>query len=88
MATHGYSYIVDLDEFIVPREALAHRTTPALVAKIAEFKRAPGNKSTDAFLFKNTFFCRYLRPVTGSASISSTCSCPSACSTSICSTCA
>ena len=58
MATHGFSYIVDLDEFIVPREALAHHTTPALVSKIAQFKRAPGNKSTDAFLFKNTFFCR------------------------------
>ena len=32
-------------------------TTPAFVEKLGEFKRAPKNKSTDAFLFKNTFFC-------------------------------
>lgn len=57
MATHSFTYIVDLDEFIVPQLPLAAQTTPAFVAKIAEFKRPPANKSTDAFLFKNTFFC-------------------------------
>ena len=32
-------------------------TTPAFVSKLGEFKQAPRNKSTDSFLFKNTFFC-------------------------------
>ena len=32
-------------------------TTPAFVSKLGEYKRAPRNKSTDSFLFKNTLFC-------------------------------
>ena len=63
MGDHGFAYIVDLDEFIVPQQPLAALTTPAFIAKIEEFKRPPKEKSTDAFLFKNTFFCRYLFPV-------------------------
>ena len=63
MVDHEFAYIVDLDEFIVPQQPLAALTTPAFIAKIGEFKRPPKEKSTDAFLFKNTFFCRYLCPL-------------------------
>ena len=36
---------------------LKNHTTSAFVSKLSEYKRAPKNKATDAFLFKNTFFC-------------------------------
>ena len=36
---------------------MKNHTTSAFVSKLSEYKRAPKNKATDAFLFKNTFFC-------------------------------
>ena len=57
MSEYGYAFIVDMDEFIVPRENIVKHDTQALVNKIGEYKRPPINKSSDAFLFKNTFFC-------------------------------
>ena len=57
MVEHGYTFIVDMDEFIVPKEILPRPDTQALVEKIGQLKRPPINKSSDAFLFKNTFFC-------------------------------
>merc|ERR1711962_126856 len=57
MSNYGYAYIADLDEFIVPRVDLAHPGTTSLISKIQELKHPPTNKSTDAFIFKNTFFC-------------------------------
>ena len=57
MAEYGYAYIVDMDEFVVPRQHIATQDTQALVDKIGEYKRPPINKTSHAFLFKNTFFC-------------------------------
>ena len=57
MVEYGYAFIVDMDEFIVPKEIIASQSTQALVNRIGEYKRPPINKSSDAFLFKNTFFC-------------------------------
>ena len=57
MVQYGYTFIVDMDEFIVTKEILSNRNTETLVNKISQFKRPPINKTSDAFLFKNTFFC-------------------------------
>ena len=50
-------FSVDMDEFIVPTIDLDSQTTPDLVNMIGRFKKAPHNKRSDAFLFKNSFFC-------------------------------
>ena len=58
MATTEYLYIVDLDEFIVPRE-INTNTTKKLLEKAATIRKAPSSKEKqpDALLFRNTFFC-------------------------------
>ena len=46
-----------MSDLVLVKVPLDAYTTPAFVSKLREFKRAPRNKSTDSFLFKNTFFC-------------------------------
>ena len=46
-----------MDEFIVPNMDLIKPSTQALVNLIGQFKQPPRNKSSDSFLFKNSFFC-------------------------------
>jgi hypothetical protein len=57
MSNYTYTYIVDLDEFIVPREPLEQPTTDMLLRRIDDVKQPPINHSSDAYLFRNTFFC-------------------------------
>ena len=57
MPITDYTFIVDLDEFIVPREKLGIADGKKLADKIGEVKKPPPNKTSDAFLFKNSFFC-------------------------------
>jgi len=60
MSTSEFTYIVDLDEFVVPKNRLQEPTTQALIKDIKQATRLPAsaqNKSSDSFLFKNTFFC-------------------------------
>ena len=46
-----------MDEFIVPNMDLIKPSTQSLVNLIGQFKQPPRNKSSDSFLFKNSFFC-------------------------------
>ena len=62
MANFGYVYIVDMDEFVVPKDEIKPGTTESFVLKIEAAKRPPINKTSDAFLFKNTFFCSEFNP--------------------------
>jgi hypothetical protein len=57
MADYAYTYFVDLDEFIVPRDPLDSPDSDAFVRRIDDQKRPPINHTSDAFLFRNTFFC-------------------------------
>ena len=51
------NYLVDMDEFIVPNMDLNKPTSKEMVNLISQFKHPPLNKSSDSFLFKNSFFC-------------------------------
>ena len=59
MASTDLIYIVDLDEFIVPRKDLSPNTTAKLLEIAAAAPRALASegKQPDALLFRNTFFC-------------------------------
>jgi len=57
MPSSTFTYIVDMDEFIVPNLKLDNPNTQSMVNLIGQFKRAPVNKTSDGFLFKNSFFC-------------------------------
>lgn len=57
MEQYGYAYIVDLDEFVVPNMKIPQANTPSFMDLIDQFKRAPVNKSSHSYLFKNSFFC-------------------------------
>ena len=59
MASTDLIYIVDLDEFIVPRRDLSPNTTAKLLEIAAAAPRALASegKQPDALLFRNTFFC-------------------------------
>ena len=59
MASTDLIYIVDLDEFIVPRRDLSPNTTAMLLEIAAAAPRALASegKQPDALLFRNTFFC-------------------------------
>ena len=57
MPNYTYTYIVDLDELIVAREPLEEPSSDALTRRIDDLKRAPVNRTSDAYLFRNTFFC-------------------------------
>ena len=46
-----------MDEFIVPHMDLNKPTSEAMVNLVSQFKRPPKNKTSDSFLFKNSFFC-------------------------------
>lgn len=48
---------VDLDEFVVPNMKIPQANTPSFMDLIDQFKRAPVNKSSHSYLFKNSFFC-------------------------------
>ena len=48
---------VDLDEFIVPNIKIPQPNTHSFLSLIDEYKRAPINKSSHSYLFKNSFFC-------------------------------
>lgn len=57
MADFTYTYIVDLDEFVVPRDPLDEPSSDAFIRRIDELKRAPVDHTSDAYIFRNTFFC-------------------------------
>ncbi len=59
MGSTDLIYIVDLDEFIVPRRDLSPNATAKLLKLAATAPRAiaSGGKQPDALLFRNTFFC-------------------------------
>jgi len=57
MPSSTYTYIVDMDEFIVPNLKLDNPNSQSMVNLIGQFKRPPVNKSSDGFLFKNSFYC-------------------------------
>ena len=46
-----------MDEFIVPNMKLPSPNSQSMDNLIGQFKRPPRNKSSDGFLFKNSFFC-------------------------------
>ena len=48
---------VDLDEFIVPNMKIPEPNTVSFMDLIDQYKRAPLNKSSHSYLFKNSFFC-------------------------------
>ena len=50
-------FAVDMDEFIVPTIDLDHPTSRDMANLIGRFKKPPINKTSDSFLFKNSFFC-------------------------------
>jgi hypothetical protein len=57
MPDYAYTYVVDLDEFVVPREPLEEPSSDALVRRVDDLRRAPLNHTSDAYIFRNTFFC-------------------------------
>ena len=57
MAEHDWTYIVDLDEFIVPKLEAAPTSVTDFVTALEEESRPPKDQRSEAFLFRNTFFC-------------------------------
>ncbi|XP_023327605.1 uncharacterized protein LOC111700793 [Eurytemora carolleeae] len=58
MSEYEYTYIVDLDEYIMPRYTTAARNkTDVLVSRALESINSGQGKNVDNFLFRNTFFC-------------------------------
>ena len=62
MLEHKWTYIVDLDEFIVPKLDHPPASADDLVRGLEELKRSPKDRRSDSFLFRNTFFCSEFNP--------------------------
>ena len=57
MGEHEWTYFVDLDEFIVPKLEDAPTSVTDFVTALEQESRPPKDQRSEAFLFRNTFFC-------------------------------